>query len=73
VLLAAALGWLPSLSALADPPTVQDLVNQFSLTNYFNIVSNKLYTRQGMSRAPVQEGGAQHDLCRDAIYDEFPL
>jgi hypothetical protein len=57
--------------AVAGPPTAQELVDQFSMTNYFNIVSNKLYTRQGMNRAPVQVGGAQHDLCRDAIYDEF--
>ena len=51
--------------------TVQELVDQFSATNYQNIVSNKLYTRQGMNRVPVELGGAQHDLCRDAIYDEF--
>ncbi len=66
-----ALGCLPVRVAAAAAPTVQELVNQFSLTNYFNIVSNKLYTRQGMNRAPVQVGGAEHDLCRDAIYDEF--
>ena len=70
LLLGLAVGCL-STGVLASPPTVQQLVDQFSLTNYFNIVSNKLYTRQGMNRAPVQEGGAQHDLCRDAIYDEF--
>ncbi len=65
------LGCLAHHVALAGPPTAQELVDQFSMTNYFNIVSNKLYTRQGMNRAPVQVGGAQHDLCRDAIYDEF--
>lgn len=59
------------LPAIAGPPTVQELVNQFSLTNYFNIVSNKLYTRQGMNRAPLQVGGLEHDLCRDAIHDEL--
>ena len=57
--------------AVAAPPTVQELVNQFDPVNYQNIVSNKLYTRQGMNRAPVQVGGLQHDLCRDAIYDEL--
>jgi len=66
-----ALACLPDQVALAAPPTVQELVNQFSMANYFNVVSNKLYTRQGMNRAPVQVGGAEHDLCRDAIYDEF--
>lgn len=65
------LGCLPGRDAIGAPPTVRELVDQFSLTNYFNVVSNKLYTRQGMNRAPVQVGGAQHDLCRDAIYDEF--
>lgn len=59
------------LAAAAASPSVQDLVNQFSATNYQNIVSNKLYTRQGMNRVPLQLGGAQHDLCRDAIYLEF--
>jgi len=66
-----ALGCLPWAGALAGPPTVQELVDQFSMANYCNVVSNKLYTRKGMNRAPVQVGGAQHDLCRDAIYDEF--
>ncbi|HQL76846.1 MAG TPA: M28 family peptidase [Verrucomicrobiota bacterium] len=65
------LGCLPCEVTLAGPPTVQELVDQFSMTNYFNVVSNKLYSRQGMNRAPVQVGGAHHDLCRDAIYDEF--
>ena len=57
--------------APAAPLTVPELVNQFSATNYFNLVSNKLYTRAGMNRAPVEIGGAQHDLCRDAIHAEF--
>lgn len=57
--------------AFAGAPTVQELVNQFSATNYFNLVSNKLYTRAGMKRIPVALGGAQHDLCRDAIHAEF--
>lgn len=57
--------------AFAGPPTVLELVNQFSATNYFNLVSNKLYTRAGMNRVPVELGGAQHDLCRDAIHAEF--
>ncbi len=48
--------------------TVQDLVNQFSVSSYQNLVSNRLYTRAGMNRA---NGGAQHDLCRDAIYGEM--
>lgn len=58
-------------AVFAVPVTVQDLVNQFDVANYFNIVSNKLYTRQGMNRVPLQLGGAEHDLCRDAIFDEF--
>ena len=66
-----ALGFMPGWVAIAAPPTVQELVDQFSMTNYFNVVSNKLYTRQGMKRQPVQVGGTHHDLCRDAIYDEF--
>jgi hypothetical protein len=57
--------------ANAAPPTVQELVSQFDPENYLNIVSNKLYTREGMNRAPLQVGGLQHDLCRDAIYDEL--
>lgn len=59
------------LPAMAAAPTVLELVNQFSATNYFNLVSNKLYTRAGMNRVPVELGGAQHDLCRDAIHAEF--
>jgi len=57
--------------ALADPPRVQDLVDQFDRVNCLNLVSNRLYTRQGMNRAPVELGGAQHDLCRDAIFEEL--
>ena len=71
LILCLALAGLSGRVAVASAPTVQELVDQFSMTNYFNIVSNKLYTRQGMNRSPVQVGGAQHDLCRDAIYDEF--
>ena len=70
-ILVLALAGLQGQVAIAGPPTVQELVTQFSATNYLNIVSNKLYTRQGMNRAPVQVGGTQHDLCRDAIYEEF--
>jgi hypothetical protein len=62
-------GALPT--GLAGPPAVAELVNQFDAANYFNIVSNKLYTRQGMNRAPLQLGGTEHDLCRDAIVAEF--
>lgn len=58
--------------ALGSAPTAQELADQFRMTNYFNVVSNKLYARSGMIRVPVQiVGGGQHDLCRDAIYDEF--
>ena len=49
-----ALPCLPNRVALAAAPTVQQLVDQFSMTNYFNVVSNKLYTRQGMNRAPLE-------------------
>ncbi len=66
-----ALAGLQGRRALGGPVTVQELVDRFRMTNYFNVVSNKLYTRQGMNRAPLQVGGAEHDLCRDAIYDEF--
>lgn len=55
----------------AAPPTVQELVDQFDPENYLNVVSNKLYTREGMNRAPLPVGGVHHDLCRDAIYDEL--
>jgi len=49
---------------------VPELVAQFNATNYFELVSNKLYTRQGMNRAPLP-WGAEHDPCRDAIFAEF--
>ena len=41
-----------SRPAAASPPTVKELVDQFSATNYFNLVSNKLYTRQVKSSVP---------------------
>lgn len=69
-MMALLLGSVFSRPAFGGPPTVQDLVDQFNATNYQNIVSNKLYTRQGMNRAPLP-WGAEHDLCRDSIYDEF--
>jgi len=69
--LAALLGlFLGACTVFAGAPTVQELVDQFSPANYLNVVSNKLYTRQGMNRAP-SPWGTQHDLCRDAIFDEF--
>ena len=54
----------------AAPPTVQELVDQFDPENYLNVVSNKLYTREGMNRAPLLVGGASRPLpgCH---YDEL--
>ena len=52
VTLGLALAGVCSRPAAADPPTVQELVDQFSATNYFNLVSNKLYTRQVKSSVP---------------------
>lgn len=69
--LAGCLVCLLSVAGHAAAPKPAELAAQFSLTNYGNIVSNKLYTRQGMNRAPLQVGGWEHDLCRDAIYDEL--
>jgi hypothetical protein len=51
------------------PPTVQQLVDEFSATNYYDLVANKLYTRQGMNRAAGT--GPQREPCRDAIHAEL--
>ncbi|MBA4146839.1 MAG: M28 family peptidase [Verrucomicrobia bacterium] len=50
-------------------PVVQDLVNQFDSDRYYDLVANKLYTRQGMNRAPGI--GPENPLCREAIYAEL--
>jgi len=54
---------------LAAPPTVQELVNRFSLTNYQAFLSNRLYTHQGMNRAC--DYGYEYLLCQISISNEF--
>ena len=68
VLLASTLGMLCSAAA-SHAATVQALVDQFNLPAYQDIISNRLYTHQGMNRGAGI--GPQHDLCRDAIFQEF--
>jgi hypothetical protein len=51
--------------ALAD---TMDIVNQVSEISYFHYLNDSLYTHNGDSRGI---SGAQHDLARENIYDEF--
>jgi len=55
--------------ACAEAPSVTDLVNQFDPIKYQNIVSNGLYTRQGMNRTAGI--GPQNPLCREFIHQEL--
>lgn len=58
------------LWAAAAPPDVlasplgQQVASQVSATNYRHYLDDVLYTHNGMNKGI---GGAQHDLCRDAI------
>jgi hypothetical protein len=65
----AAAAVLPAWITCSAAPSVAQLVNEFDPVNYSNILAHALYTRQGMNRFAVT--GAQHDFCREAIYNEF--
>lgn len=49
--------------------TVQEVVNQVSQANYYDLMWNKLYTHTGNSRAA--NGGAQHEPAAQNIFLEF--
>jgi hypothetical protein len=52
--------------AFGEPVTVQQVVDQFSLTNYQDLLFNRLYTSEGMKRSCLRR--YQHDDCRDMIF-----
>ncbi len=53
----------------AAPPTASDLVGRFSLTNFQDVLSNRLYTQEGMNRGNAW--GDQYIPARNAIYAQF--
>jgi hypothetical protein len=55
--------------AFAQAPGASDLVNQFDPVKYQDLVSNRLYTRQGMNRAAGF--GPENLLCRQFIHQEL--
>ena len=58
-----------SSNAVAQAPTVADLVSEFDAARYYNIVSNELYCRQGMDRTAGI--GPENPLCRAFIHTEL--
>ena len=49
--------------------TVQEIVNQFSLANYQDVLTNRLFTHLGMNKGSGY--GAEHNLCRESIFTNF--